>query len=381
MNSSNTPPEMTAHRHRLAPIFAYLMTLTAAFVAAQCFIWLQIPLPWLTGPLLCIGILSVLNAPVVSIVMVRNLAQWAMGSALGLYFTPEILAIISQLWWCVALTVLVAIALGLFSTQFITFLNRNNTGFSSRQQLVATAYYAGAIGAASEMTLLAERQQARTDLVAASHSLRLMIVTLCIPFAVTLIETSSAGSSTTLAPLPLQAFQPLGFALFALITAAGIGVLHYFKMPNPWFLGPFFASVILAVLECNLSAMPPGSSSAAQLIIGVSLGVRFSSEFLKSAPFWAFSIALLSLCLIAISAGFGWLLSQFVPVDFASLLLATAPGGIVEMAITAKIFALSVPVVTAFQVTRLVAVLLLSNWVYRCIYREAPAPESTSAKR
>jgi uncharacterized membrane protein AbrB (regulator of aidB expression) len=33
------------------------------------------------------------------------------------------------------------------------------------------------------MTLLSERENARTDLVAASHSLRLLIVTITIPFA------------------------------------------------------------------------------------------------------------------------------------------------------------------------------------------------------
>ena len=49
--------------------------------------------------------------------------------------------------------------------------------------MLATTYFAGAIGGASEMTLLAERVQARTDLVAAAHSLRVLIVTVLIPFA------------------------------------------------------------------------------------------------------------------------------------------------------------------------------------------------------
>lgn len=357
---------------RRSPPLAYGVTLAAALLAALGFMWLHIPLPWLTGPLLCIGILSVLNMPVTSVQMVRNLAQWAMGSALGLYFTPQILGVISQLWWCVLLAVFFSIALGLLGTQFLTYLNRSNTGFRNLQQLQATAYFASAIGAASEMTLLSEREKARTDLVAASHSLRLMIVTLCVPLAVSLIDLPAPGTASSLTVLPQQPFQPLGFMLFAALTAAGVGVLHALKMPNPWFLGPFFASVIVAVLEFNLSAMPPGSSNAAQLIIGVSLGVRFNREFLRNAPFWAFSVALLSLCLIALSAAFGWLMSQLVHVDFASLLLATAPGGIVEMSITAKIFALSVPVVTAFQITRLIAVLMLSRWVYRRVYQRTP---------
>lgn len=358
----------------LRPIAAYLLTVTVALFAAQLFSWLRIPLPWLTGPLLVVGVLSVMQVPVISLNRMRNLAQWAMGSALGLYFTPEIVGVLAQMWWAVVLAVIVAIGLGLFSAQFIYWFNRSNTSFESTAQLRATAYYAGAIGAASEMTLLAERNHCRTDLVAASHSLRLMIVTLCVPFVVALIEGAHSPQTPAIAAQAVQVFHPAGFALFALITAAGVAVFHWLKQPNPWFLGPFMASVIVALCEFQLSAMPAGMSNAAQLIIGISLGVRFSQQFLKSAPFWAMSIALLTLCLVAISAGFAWLLWQWMDLDYASLLLATSPGGIVEMSITAKIFALSVPVVTSFQVTRLIAVLMLTEPVYRWVYARQPKP-------
>ena len=48
----------------------------------------------------------------------------------------------------------------------------------------------------------------------------------------------------------------------------------------------------------------------------------------------------------------------------ASLILATAPGGLSEMCITAKILKLGVPLITAFQVSRLVIVVLftLPSW-------------------
>ena len=52
----------------------------------------------------------------------------------------------------------------------------------------ATSYFASAIGGASEMSLLAEREGARTDLVAAAHSLRMLIITVGIPFAFTLAD-------------------------------------------------------------------------------------------------------------------------------------------------------------------------------------------------
>ena len=66
-----------------------------------------------------------------------------------------------------------------------------------------------------------------------------------------------------------------------------------------------------------------------------------------------------------VCAGFGWLLSWASGLHPATLILGTSPGGIAEMAITAKVLQLGVPMVTAFQVCRLVAVLVLAEPVYR----------------
>jgi uncharacterized membrane protein AbrB (regulator of aidB expression) len=49
----------------------------------------------------------------------------------------------------------------------------------------------------------------------------------------------------------------------------------------------------------------------------------------------------------------------------ASAVLATAPGGIAEMCITAKVLHLGVPLVTSYHLTRLLFVLLLSSAALR----------------
>jgi uncharacterized membrane protein AbrB (regulator of aidB expression) len=80
--------------------------------------------------------------------------------------------------------------------------------------------------------------------------------------------------------------------------------------------------------------------------------------------------------MIVASAGFAWVLawaiahfSNVSSIHPATLMLGTAPGGIAEMAITAKVLQMGVPVVTAFHVTRLAAVLILTEPVYRWWYR------------
>jgi membrane AbrB-like protein len=131
------------------------------------------------------------------------------------------------------------------------------------------------------------------------------------------------------------------------------------RRANPWFMGALTASMLLSLSGIFWSAIPTPLSNAAQLLIGVSLGVRFRKEFLHTAPRWLTSVAMGTAAMLLISALFGWAMAVLVGQHPATLILGTSPGGIAEMAITAKVLQLGVPVVTAFQVCRLVAVLVL----------------------
>ena len=135
---------------------------------------------------------------------------------------------------------------------------------------------------------------------------------------------------------------------------------------NPWFIGPLLAAMGLTMADVHLSSVPTALTNAAQLVIGISLGVRFSRQFLRAAPRWLGAAALGTVGMIVACALFAWALAWATGIHPVTLMLATSPGGITEMAITAKVLQLGVPVVTAFQVCRLVAVLLLAEPVFRC---------------
>jgi hypothetical protein len=115
-------------------------------------------------------------------------------------------------------------------------------------------------------------------------------------------------------------------------------------------------------------------TNAAQLVIGISLGVRFSRSFVHLAPRWLGSVALATVAMIGLCAAFAWALAWSTQLHWATLLLGTSPGGIAEMAITAKVLQLGVPVVTAFHVTRLAAVLVLAEPMYRWLHPALQKP-------
>ena len=347
-------------------------TLLLAWAAAAACVALHTPLPWMLGPLVATSVLSMAGAPTESWGPLRNGGQWAIGAALGLYFTPEVSALVGSLWWAIILGIAWALLLGWGFGAWLYRLHAPRMHGVPASMLRSTSYFAGAIGAASEMTLLSERENARTDLVAASHSLRLLIVTITIPFA---LQWSGLQGLDILTPTVREVSWP-GLALLALLTGAGALVMDRLGRANPWFMGAMLVSMAVTMAGLHLSAVPQALVNAAQLVIGVSLGVRFRAEFLHTAPRWLASVAVGTLGLMGICAAFAAVLAWATGLPWVTLLLGTSPGGITEMAITAKVLQLGVPVVTAFQVCRLIAVLMLVGPMFRRIY---PPTEGGSA--
>ena len=389
---SSNPPQMFSPLRSSAPL-RIALTLLLALAAAGLCLALRTPLPWMIGPLLATAVLSMLGGPAESWTPLRNTGQWIIGGALGLYFTPQVVSLVAGLWWAVALNIVWALALGLLFGEWLYRVHHGPDpcaalgrpeqaqpprgaaqhtkwqAWGSRFHVAGlsrvTTYFAAPIGAASEMTLMGERHGAQTDLVASAHSLRVLLVTLIIPFG---FQWAGLRGLDMSAPGLREVYCPQ-LAVLALLTGLGAWAMVLLKRTNPWFIGALVVSLLLTAFDIKLSALPQAMTNAAQLLIGISLGVRFTSGFVHLAPRWLASVALATVGMIVLCAGFAWALAQFTHLHWATLLLGTSPGGIAEMSITAKVLQLGVPVVTAFHVTRLAAVLLLAEPLYRWCYR------------
>jgi membrane AbrB-like protein len=344
-----------------------VLTLLLAWAAALVCTALRIPLPWMIGPLLITAGMTMANGPTASWTPLRNCGQWIIGGALGLYFTPQIVSLVGSLWWAMAIGIVWALALGLVFGAWLYRVNGGVGPFHIAGLSRVTTYFSSPIGAASEMTLMGERHGASTDLIASAHSVRVMLVTLIVPFG---FQWAGLHGLDTSLPGPRTVVLP-NLALWTLLTGAGCWVMVKTKSANPWFIGPLAVSILLTANGLSQSALPPSVVNAAQLVIGISLGVRFTPGFVHMAPRWMASVALATVVMIALCGGFAWGLSQVVDLHWATLLLGTSPGGVAEMAITAKVLQLGVPIVTAFHVIRLAGVLLFAEPMYRWWYQES----------
>lgn len=334
----------------------FLVTLAIGFVAALFCDWIDTPLPWMIGPLFSTAAARMAGMHLFNPVQVREAGQWAIGTALGLYFTPAVLMVLVSYLGYIVAGVLFALLLGMLCGWLLHKLSGVDR---------TTAFFAMAVGGASEMATQGERHGAKVDRVAAAHSLRIMMVVAIIPF---LFKFAGVHGSDMYVPGARVVHTP-GLLLLIALTAGGAMLLKRMRSPNAWVIGPLVVTIALTASGVNLSALPEWMVHLGQLFIGISLGTRFTPEFLHTAPRYLASVALCALTAMAIAAGFAFGLAMVSGMHPATAILATSPGGIAEMSLTAKTLQLGVPIVTAFHVTRMAALVLTIGPMFRFAQR------------
>ena len=137
------------------------------------------------------------------------------------------------------------------------------------------------------------------------------------------------------------------------------------RQPNPWLFGPLLVASSISIGANLHTGLPDGASQLGQWLIGSGLGCHFNRAFFRRAPSFL-GRTLVATALTMLLAGLAaWALSALTALDLRSLTLGMMPGGIAEMSLTAETLQLSVPLVTALQVMRLLFVLFLAEPLFR----------------
>jgi uncharacterized protein len=191
---------------------AFLPALVLAVAAAKLCTWLDTPLPWMIGPLFSTAAACMMGARLGAPVHAREAGQWAIGTALGLYFSAPVMAVLARYAPWIALAVLFALALGVAGGWLLQRVSDTDP---------ATAFFAMAVGGASEMAVQGERHGALFERVAAAHSLRIMMVVGTIPFAVRFWSEHGLGPGRDLFVPAASIVDPVGLALLVAATSAG----------------------------------------------------------------------------------------------------------------------------------------------------------------
>ena len=317
---------------------------------------LHTPIPWMLGPLLSIAVLRMAGAPVDALPGGRQFGQWIIGTALGLYFTPQVIRDVAGWWFLLLAGAAFAVATGYVGGLVLSRL----AGIDR-----TTAIFASVPGGASEMSVVGERFGARVDRVAAAQSIRILTVVIVIPFGYAWLGVHGSDAYTP----GTRDVVPGALAFLLLATFAGGAVVQRLGVANAFILGALAVAIPLAASGVSLSALPGPLSNAAQCLLGCALGSRFEPEFLRGAPRFIASVVVTVLGAIATTIVVACVLAEASGMSGYTLALGLAPGGIAEMCITAKQLQLGVPLITAFHVTRVVVLLLLTAPLFAHVQR------------
>lgn len=340
--------EFSNLRERLPGI---LRALAVGIPAGYLFDLLHTPIPWMIGPMVAVATLNLLGVRMHSPPLARQMGQVILGSAVSLYFTPTVVAALAaNLPAIIAATITVFLVGGLGA---VTLSRASGVDGKS-------TFFASIPGGAMAMAVLADRYGAKIAPVAVAHSLRVSLVVIIVPFALTY-------GGFPLVPAAYRPNLPLDF--FILVPWLGVGwalgeISERLHFHNGCLLVPIFAGAALTVSGLELSAVPHGLIDFAQLMFGLVLGARYERAFfLRYKLFIPF--ALLNSCFILVaSVAAGALLAWIFGLPVATMILATAPGGLAEMTITAQALHISVPLVVAFHLFRVVVVNVGTQYIF-----------------
>lgn len=331
------------------------------------FYFLHVPLPWMLGPLAAVTVYQTATGKELYWpVTLRNTALIALGYAIGRPFSLEtgrqIAAQFPYMVLVTLLTVLISLLMG--------YITHKKTGIN-----LATGLIGSVPGGLSQMTVLAEEiQGADVTVVTFMQTTRLLSVVFIVPF---LAAHGLAGSMTlnnaVVSPAVNTALpQAETMLIFGLIAVGSAFFAGWLKLPTPYLLGPILATGITTVSSgWEAPALPSLVIIIAQVFTGIYMGTSANIASLQNWRVLLPQVLLGAFVVVSASLAAGYMLTYLGVASLVTGFLSTAPGGMAEMGLTAMLLHADISMIVAYQIFRLLVVLLLVPPLIRFVVETA----------
>lgn len=354
------PSLLTTHSY---PVPRMVLTLAASFLLGWVFSLLHVPLPWMLGPLAATGFMSGFGAELRVPPYGRQLGQGIVGIVIGLNLTHEVAVnLITNIPYIVIMSLL-GIAIGVIIA----------VGVARASQVpFRTSFFACMPGGVIEMAVLAEKHGGDLGYIALAHSIRVVAVVSIVAPAISFLSDDVGGVARSVSlDIPVDWARFMGMLVVSVLIAV---VLDYKKVSNAYFIGGLIIGGITAYYALPLSSAPGFMINLAQVLIGSALGLRLRRDSMAGLKSWVGVMVGSTAALIGGMLVVAWGLMLLMDQSFFTMVLATAPGGLAEMSITASVFNLGLTTVAAFHCVRIVLVMLLSGPIFMALEKAGLVP-------
>ena len=320
-----------------APLAARLgRTLVIGTAGGAVFAWLNLPLAWMLGAMVATTVASLGGARLHVPGPMRSIMVAIIGVLLGASFTPEILDKAREWPLTIACLLLhLALLVGILFFYFHRIVGLD----------APTAYFSATPGGLSEMVITGAAMGADDRTIALVHSARVLLVVLAIPFWYRFM-TGVTTTPSSMGP-SIGAIGPGDLAALAACAVAGVWAGRLLRLPAYRLSGPLLASAVVHATGLSSSTPPWEVVAVAQVVVGSAIGARFTGVPIRRVLRLTAAALVSTVVMLAATVAFALVLAPATGIDWRSIVLAYAPGGLAEM----SLIALSLGIETAFVAT------------------------------
>ena len=323
-----------------------ILTFGVALVGVAAFHVLELPLPWLLGPIGACLLAALAGLRLGSVKSLNDGMRTILGVAVGATLTPAVLATFPDMWPTLALVPISVLLIGLIGVPYF----QRVCGYD-----FPTAYYAAMPGGLQDMVLFGKEAGGNVRTLSLIHATRVMVIVCALPFLLIGIWEVDLNNPPG-DPIEDVPWHELG--LMVLCSLIGWQGARRIGMFGASILGPLIVAAAMS-LAGLLHFRPPAEAIwAAQFFIGLNIGANYSGVTMAEvrrdlAAGLGFCAILFVLTIVFVE---GVLLAGLSP--GLEALLAFAPGGQAEMTVLALIVGADVAFVVAHHLLRIVVVIL-----------------------
>lgn len=323
-------------------------TLAAACLGTGAFLVLNLPLPFLMGPLTACLIFAVAGAKLEGMGVLGTAMRTILGIAIGASITPQTLAALPGFAPTLVLVPLFVGVIGLIGFPFFHKL----LGFDR-----ATSFYAAMPGGLQDMLVFGEEAGGDVRAMSLIHATRVLAIVATAPFVIAWIW------DIDLTAAPGQPASAVGWVQIVIMAASGLAgwkIAERVGLFGASILGPMILTAALSLAGVIQSRPPAEMIWAAQFFIGLAVGSKYVGITAREIRVdigaglgYAVLLTLISLCFL-------WTAAWVSGADTLDLALSFLPGGQGEMVVVAIIAGADLSFVVTHHLMRLFTVILLA---------------------
>lgn len=328
---------------------SFLLTAVIGSLGALVGSVIGLPAPFLCGPALAVTIAGLVGLRLSVPQFLRNATFVIVGVSMGTNITPQVIDA-ARTWPFSFVAVIGAIVILLYVAYWIL---RFGFGYDH-----TTAMLGASPGHLSYIISLTAETKSDLATVSVIQSVRVLVLTLAVPFIVEYFDLISAEPSLLPPPMPQLV---LGLTILASL-AVGWLFLRW-RFPAALLLGGVAVSIATHITGLTSGGVPNWLSIPTYIVLGSLIGTRFSRASLKDMRKAFLAGGIVTVVVMLVASLIAAFVSSVTGVPLNAVMIAFSPGGLETMAAMAVMMHADTAYVGAHHVLRLLFLAVLMPFV------------------